>query len=457
MTPRGRLPVPNDRWIEPLLALIVAGGMVRIIVLLWVNGYLPQPYFYDPADTWMDWFNTGDWGRDPGTYDSWGSVYPPLTFVFLKIFGLSQCYMGGGSDTSYYARNCDWLGVASLHAFYVLNAVLVSIAFYKTDRRTALPRAFALIAGLPMTSGLERGNIILVTFTCVLLGFGPLLRSARARWTALGLAINFKLYVIAALFPQLLRRRWRWFEGATIATVAIYMISYGVLGRGSPAELFNNVTGFRDATQANQFLDVLYAATYGPLYSLLNNQSFPIMALIGSKNVDLLLFALPVFTLTVQLTIVAAAVAAWLRPEVIPMYRLTNFGISLVLITVESGGYTHIFPILFTFFEKWTGFGRKTAIVLCYILCFQFDFIIDRAPPVVREAFFGGHNTIVTYYIMLGPFIRPALFYLILFSLALATLRAVWIDIRLQGWRTRWRFRGDIPIMVGAGGANPPR
>lgn len=452
-----RLPMPNGRWIEPLLALIVAGGMIRVLVYLWLNGYLPQPYFYDPADTWMDWFNTGDWGRDPGTYDSWGSVYPPLTFVFLKIFGLPQCYMGGGSDTSYYARNCDWLGVATLHAFYVLNIVLVALVFIRTNRRTALPRAFALMAGLPMTSGLERGNIILVTFTCVLLAFGPLIASARLRWTALGLAINFKLYVIAALFPQLLRRRWRWFEGAAIATASVYAMSYGLLGRGSPAELLRNITGFRDAAQANQFLDVLYAATYGPLYSLLNNQSFPIMTLIGSKYVDLLLVVLPLFTLTVQLTIVAAAAAALLRPEVVPMHRLTNLGLSLALITVESGGYTHIFPIFFTFFEKWEGFGRKFAIVLCYVLCFQFDFIIDRAPPVVRETFFGGHNTIVTYYIMLGPFIRPAVFYLIPFALACTTLRAVWIDIRLQGWKKRWRYRHDVPIMVGMGTAHPPK
>ena len=449
--------LPGEHWIEPALALILVGGMVRTIVFLIGNGYLPQPYFYDPADTWMDWFNTADWARDRGFYDSWGSVYAPLTAVFLRIFGLSQCYMGGGQDTSYYARECDWLGIFWLHAFYVAAIIIVAVGYFRVDRKTALPRSVALMIGLPMTSGLERGNIIVVTFLCVALAFGPLVKSARLRWLALGLAINFKLYIVAALFPQLLRRRWRWFEGAAVATIAVYLVTYGILGRGSPSELLANIAGFTDVIQANQFLDVLYAATYGPFLTLLNNQGFPIITLIGSNNVDILLIVIPAMLRVAQASIVLAAIAAWLRPEVVPMYRLTNLGLSLALITVESGGYSQLFAIFFTFFERWRGFGAKWAIVGCYLLCIQFDFIIDRAPPVVRETFFGNSATIINYYIMLGSFIRPAIFYSIPFALSLATIRAVWVDIRAQGWRTRWRFRGDLPIMVGAGAAIPPR
>lgn len=448
--------VTSDRWVEPLLAVVLVGGMIRTMWFLAGNGYLPQPYFYDPADTWMDWFNTADWARDRGFYDSWGSVYAPLTPVFLRLFGLSQCYLGGGQDTSHYARACDWLGVFWLHAFYVITIVAVAVSFYRIDRATALPRSVALMIGLPMTSGLERGNIILVAFLCVVLAYGPILKSARGRWLAIGLAINFKIYIAAALFPQLLRRRWRWFEGASIAAIGIYLMTFGILGRGAPGEIINNVLGFTDVIQASQFLDVLYAATYGPFLTLLNNQSFPITSLIGSKNVDLLLIVIPVLLRCVQISVVVAALAAWLRPEAVPMFRLTNLGLSLALITIESGGYSHIFVIFLTFFERWTGAGRKWAIIACYLLCIQFDFIIDRAPPVVRETFFANSATIVNYYIMLGSFIRPAIFYSIPFALSLVTIRAVWMDIRAQGWRTRWRYRHDLPIMVGGGSAIPP-
>lgn len=436
----------DRHWVEHLLTLVLIGGLVRAMVHVYNYGYLPQPYFYDPADSWMDWFNTADWARDLGVYDSWGTVYPPLTFVFLRIFGLSACYEGGGGDSAYYARACDWWGIVFIHGIYLLNIVLIAIVYFRTDRSTALPRALAIAIGLPLTSALERGNLLILAFTLVMLAFGPIIRSARLRWLAIGAAINLKIYLVAAVFPQLLRRRWRWFEGAMLATVAIYLISYGLLGRGSPGEIFNNIAQFQGQAQPNQFLDIFYAASYDPLIKLLQGQSFPVNALIGSRNVDLMLLILPNLTRVVQVTIVAAAAAAWLRPEVIPMYRLTNLGLSFALITSESGGYTQLFPIFFTFFEKWRGVGPRIAIVCCYILSFQFDYILDRAPPLVHDTFFTNSTIFVTYYIMLGFFVRPLIFYIIPFALACSTLVAVWRDIRLNGWESRVRFRRDVQL-----------
>jgi hypothetical protein len=422
----------------------------------WVNGYLPQPYFYDPYDLWMDWFNTGDWARDPGAYDSWGTVYAPLTFVFMKAFGFPQCYSGAGNFSAFPARTCDWLGIVTLHGFYLLNCLLVAWTYMKSDRKTALPRAFALMAGFPMTSALERGNVIVVTFACVVLAFGPLLRSARWKWIAAGLAINFKVYAVAALFPQLLRRRWRWFEGALIAAVAIYVISYGLYGQGSPAQIYKNVVGYQNVTKPSEFLNIMHAGTYGPLHNLLTHEYFPIRTLIGSKWVELGVVVLPLFQRFVQFTVVLAAAAAWLRPEAVPMYRLTNLGLSLGLITVESGAYTYMYMIFFTFLERWKGFWVKLAIVLSYLLSIQFDLALDHAPPVVRDTFFDQSTKIVRYYITLGPFVRPGLSYLIPFALACATLGAVWADIRRQGWKGRWRYRHDAPLLVGAGETKPP-
>ncbi len=425
---------PRQGWIEPVLAIILVGGLIRALIYLYLNGYLPQPYFYDTADSWMDWFNTADWARDIGVYDSWSTVYAPLTFVILRIFGFSGCYEGGGFDPAYYARSCDWPGVVLIHAIYIADIVLVAIAYTRTDRSTALARSIAIAFGLPLTAALERGNLLILAFAFVVLAFGPILKSARMRWIALAIAINLKIYVIAALFPQLLRRRWRWFEGAVIAIIPVYLISYGLLGRGSPAEIFNNIVTFETLVQPNQFLDIFYPATYTPLITLLANQTFPVTALIGSKNVDLLQTILPLLQHAVQITILVGAAAAWLRPELIPMYRLTNLGISFALITAESGGYTHLFPIFFTFFEKWRGIGPKIAIVSCYLLSLQFDYILDRTPPLIHDTFFSNSTQFIVYYIMLGSFVRPLVFYLIPFALACSTLYTVSHDIRINGW-----------------------
>ncbi len=438
--------IPNQRWIEPILAIVLVGGLARAIILVFLNGYLPQPYFYDPADSWMDWFNTADWARDLGVYDSWKTVYAPLTFIILRNAGLSYCYEGGGLDSAYYARACDWPGVLAIHGIYLADIILVSIAYLRTDRSTALPRAIAIGMGLPLTAALERANLLILAFAFVILAFGPILKTARMRWLALGAAINLKIYVVAMLFPQLLKRRWRWFEGGLIATIAIYLLSYGILGRGSPIEIYTNIVEFQSQAQPNQFLDIFYPATFAPLITLLENQSFPVTALIGSRNVELLLMILPWLLRLAQVTILLAVAAAWFRPQLIPMYRLTNFGVSFALITVESGGYTHLFPIFFTLFEKWRGIGPRIAIISCYVLSLQFDYILDRTPPLIHDTFFYNSTTFIVYYIMLGSFVRPLLFYLIPVALACTTLSTVWQDIRSNGWT--WQRRRLLATIV---------
>ena len=444
-------PPSASRWLEPLLALIVAGGVVWAGYHWITEGFLPQPFFYEPFDIWADWFNTAYWARDPGTYDTWRTIYPPLSFVFLQMFGLEHCYpIATGTDPSagLMARGCDWPGYVTLHAFFLINAVLVYRIYKKIDPRSAPWRAFALAAGLPMLDGLERGNLIIVSFTCLVLAYGPLLRSARLRWVFAGLAINFKVYLIAALFPLLLRRKWRWVEGALVATVMIYLLSYAWLGRGTPKEIVDNILSFNDQLGAAQLLDLWYATTYRALLSLLGSSNFPMMDIIGSRNVDLLLVLIPAIQYTVQASLIAAAVAIWLRPEVVPLYRVINIGLMLALITSEAGGYTQAYFIFFIFMERWKGFGIKWAIVAAYVLSIPLDIPLDRSLPVVRPAYFPNTTIIVNYYIMLGPFVRPLIVLTIAFAIACATLRTVWLDSRANGWRDRWRFAPDVTPRV---------
>ncbi|MBU3993826.1 MAG: DUF2029 domain-containing protein [Alphaproteobacteria bacterium] len=443
---------PLNRWLEPLFALAVAAGVVRAGVYFYYNDHLPQPFFYEPFDTWMDWFNTAYWAYETGAYDAWGSVYPPLSFVFLRIFSLSHCYQNA---SGYAARECDWFGLVTLHSIFLLNIVLLWLTFRKVDRQTAPWRTIALGLSLPALFGLERGNLIVVTFTCCILGFGPLLKSARLRWLAVGMGINFKIYVVAGLFPQLLRRRWRWFEGAVIATVVVYLVTYAAFGAGSPRQIYDNITYVTGLYQAATFLELWYTVTYQPLVSLLTGQTWMVSQIIGSRNVDLLAFWLPLTWRLVQLSIAIAAFGAWLRPEVVPMHRLTFLGLAMVMITAEPGGYTECILIFFVFLERWKGFARCWSIFASYVLCLPFDIILDRVPPMIQESYLAGHATFFNYYVTLGPFIRPALVLSLALALSLLTIRDVWVDIRQQGWRSRWRYRRDVPLLPGV--ARPVR
>lgn len=423
----------RDRWIEPLLALIVLAGLIHSIVFLVRQGYLPPPFFYEPSDVWMDWFNTAYWAYDPGRYDSWGSIYPPLSFLFLKLSTIRQCYVDADGLA---ARECDWLGIAAIHILFLINIWLIARTFLVLDRRTALPRAFALAASLPMLFALERGNLMIACFTCILLGFGPLLRSARLRWLAAGLAVNFKIYLVGAIFAQLVRGRWRWFEGAAIATLLVYVATFLLLQDGSPSQILFNITSLTEGFEVGGFLDGWYASSYTPLMSLLESRYVPVVGLIGSWSVETMAWLLPAMLRSTQIAILAAVAAAWLRPHVVPTYRVTNLAIALALITAESGGYTQMLVIFFVFMEPWRGAGRRVAIICAYLLCIPLDIPIDHLPSSTRDSFLAGGPVVVDITLNIGPFLRPLLMQMIAVALCCVTLRDVSRDIRRHGWRS---------------------
>jgi hypothetical protein len=431
---------PFNVWLEPLLLLVILGALVRAYFYFKEFSHFPQPFFYEPYDVWMDWFNVSYWAYNKGAYDAWGAMYPPVSFVFLHIFSLSSCYK---EASGYSARECDWVGLVTLHGIFLLNIVLLWLTYRKIDRSTAWWRSLGLGLGLPSLYGLERGNLVVVTFTFIILGLGPLLKSARMRWLALGLAINFKVYIIAGLFPQLLRRRWLWFEGALLATIAVYAVTFGIMGDGTPKQVFDNITDVSGLYQAVTFLDLWYAATYKPLISLMTGQYWMVSGLAGSRNVDLLLIILPGINYAVMGLIALAAAAAWFRSECVPMHRLTFLGLTMAMLVAEPGGYTEGFILFFVFMEKWKGFGRPLCIVLAYVLLMPFDITLDQVPPTVQESYLAGHATFFAYYITIGPFVRPLMILIIAASLSLTTILDVWRDIKVQGWSSRWRYRHD--------------
>lgn len=435
---------PINRWLEPLFCLVIFGALVRAFFYFRENAHFPQPFFYEPWDTWMDWFNTGYWAYEPGAYDAWGTIYPPLSFVFLRIFSLAHCYK---DTTGYLARECDWLGLATLHGLFLLNVLLLWLTYRKVDLKTGIWRALALGFGLPTLYGLERGNLIVVCFTFTILGFGPLLKSARLRWISVGMAINFKVYMVAGLFAHLLRRRWRWFEGGMIATIAIYLVTYGLMGDGSIWQIYGNITNSAGMYQAITFLDLWYAATYKPLVSLITGQPWLVTQLIGSRSFDELAYWLTVIQNTVVASIGLAALGAWLRPEAVPMHRLTFLALAMAMISSEPQGYSQAILIFLVFLEPWRGFARCWCIFVCYVLCLPLDVILDRVPEMVQESYLAGHVAFFQYYVTLGPFIRPALILSLAVALSCVTLKEVLADIKKEGWQGRWRFRRDAPIL----------
>lgn len=421
-------------WAETLFAVAIILLLVRVGYLFDLNGYLPQPFFYEPSDTFMDWFNTAYWARDPGSYDSWRTIYPPLTFVVLRFFGLDRCYV---SNEGLPSRDCDWLGIAVILAVFVINIVLCWLTFRKIDPRTAVQRTIGLGMGMPMLFALERGNVLLLTFTCMLLALGPLLASARLRWLAAGLAINLKVYLVAGFAVQVLKRRWRWTEGVAIATLLVYLVSYLLHGSGSPIEIFTNIYNYSSGFIASQVLDIYYSVTYQPLISLLSGEVFPVMRVVGSDVAETGLVVVTILMRSGQALLLTALFAVYLRPEAVSPHRLAALGICLALISSEAGGYTQIMAILLVFMEPWKGTARPVALVACYLLCLPGEIVLGLIPTIWRESWLSGQIVELQVGVGVGFFLRPGLLILIGISLSLGTIGDVWREIRLRGWRNR--------------------
>lgn len=443
-------PAGDWRHWENVFAILVLMGGIYCVGHLLVEGYLPQPFFYQPFDVWMDWFNTAFWAHNPGAYDSWRTLYPPLSFIVLRFLTYGPCYIG---NEGWYSRDCDWYGMITMHGWYVLNVYLIGRTFLKIDRETALPRSFALAAGMPMLDGLERGNLIMVAFTCFLLAHGPLLRSARLRWLMAAMTINFKVYLIGSIFAYPVKRRWRWFEGTVLATVGLYLLTWGMLGAGTPIELIENLTSWNvNLNSAGSVLDLWYATSYQPVIGLLDSSALPINELAGSRLLEVFSVVLPGAVAATQLVILVATGAAWLRPEAVPTYRLVNLATCIAIITTEGGGYAQALMIFLTFFEPWrSGVAVRFALVCCYVLSIPGDILLGPVLPQTNNGFLNTGPMFYSYYFSLGPFIRPAVVLLVPIALSFATIATVWRDIRAQGWRGRTRFSRDLPIMINGG------
>ncbi|HEX6661794.1 MAG TPA: hypothetical protein VF067_08005 [Sphingomicrobium sp.] len=425
-------------WPELLFLIPIVAGNIYTACYFVQYGYLPQPYFYEPGGVFMDFFSVATYGQNGDAYQVFATIYPPLSFVLLKLTTWAPCYVDSGLEE---ARYCDYLGLGSLVGIFFLNAALIALAFWKIDKRTAIPRTVALAFGLPMTYTLERGNLLLFCFTSMLLAYGPLLRSARLRWVFAGMAVNFKPYLIGTVFAQLLRRRWRWFEGAILATVLVYLVTFAVYGEGSLGQMYENITLYAGGFKGSTILDLWYPSSMVPFRTLLEGDAaFDVAGELGSQVTDWLHAATVLVTWATVTSIFAAAAAAWWRPQAVPVYRLVFLSAAAGIVTGEVGGYTQILLLLFVFMEPWRGFGRILALLIAYVLCIPLDIQLGQILEVYRDSFLSGRWVASQYSLSVGILIRPLLVHVMIFTLSLVTIRDVLADMKSNGWRVPWRF-----------------
>lgn len=405
---------------EALLALAVAASAGWTLHIFLDAGYLPQPFVFDTNDTFMDWFNTAYWANNRGIYDVWRSIYPPLSFVFLDATSLPGCYL----QSSFHARDCDWLARSTIYAFYVVDVVLAWICFRRLDRRTAPMRTVAIALGLPMLFTLERGNLILVAFAFFMIAHGPVTASKPWRWFAAAVTVNFKPYLVLPMFAHAVKRDWRTLEMAGIATIALYLVTLALVGAGTPMELASNTANWVVFQGGQVWNEVNYSTSYAPLL-MFRTLDIPLLQFVPSRLIETIEFLVPIVIRAGQLLALAALAAAWLQPKALPAHRIAAILLGAYLVTQSPGGYTQLFLIFLVLLEPWKGAGPIVAIACAYLLCLVGDWPLATVLDVTGTSWLGERTVTASFGLTAGHFVRPGLIVILVGALSLDSIARV--------------------------------
>lgn len=198
----------------------------------------------DRADSFMDFFNSVQYGLEPYTNRV---IYPPLINVVYAFLGQFFKLQKDILTSAYYLRE-QQVGIVlySLLAFFTQLGILGCIWYLLRAYSVRLRVLFsvALTASLPFVFLLERGNAVHLTlFFCFL--FLCLYRQ-ESRWLVvlsyfcLGVAIGIKIAPGVFLLLFLRDRRWRDFFQATGIATILFFLPFLFLD-GGPGKLLSNI------------------------------------------------------------------------------------------------------------------------------------------------------------------------------------------------------------------------
>jgi hypothetical protein len=400
---------------EYVLLIGVLGSFGWMARFFLVEHYLPQPFLFDTNDTFMDWFNTALYAHKEGAFDVWRTVYPPLSFVFLRAFSIDSCY-----GYPFSARDCDWVGITTITVSYLLDCLLAGIAFWRNDRNTALPRTLAFSFGLPLLFTLERGNLIIVCLIPFMMAYGKLLRSRLGHALAIAITINFKPYLVVPSLTFAVRRDWREMELTGLATIFVYLITLMIFGAGMPIEILDNLANFASLNSRGfQWQDFYFSTSYASTLALGAAVEAPILAFVPSRVIEIATWLLPALIASTQIAAFMGLAAAWLQPRAISLARNAALLAGAHLATKSPGAYALTFLIFLVFLERGRRPGQMIALVAAYSLSITYDQSIATVINSNAQSWLSGQAVQMRFGLAIGQFVRPALVILIVWGLAI--------------------------------------
>jgi len=264
------------------------------------------------------------------------------------------------------------------------------------------------------------------------------------------MTINFKPYLVFSAMPYAARRRWRWLEGCALATTLVYLVTFAIVGSGSPLEIVQNQRDWLVFVGPQYYWNIYYSTSYAPFLEAIRSGPYPLLLWMPSHLLEVLTLVVPILIRIGQVGVIATMAVAWFRPTAAPVYRLSALALSLVLTASNPGGYTEVFLVFLVFLEPWRGPALITALVAAYLISIPADHMLIGVKGYTQVSWLTQRDVATTFGLSVGQFVRPALLLVIQYALVIATLvEAIRAPRRMAAGEDLILDAPPIPAVVG--------
>jgi len=388
--------------------------------------YLPAPFIYNKADTFMDFFHTAYWANYDfmGRYLIWESVYPPLNFIFCKyvlvLFGPTEPFFD-----AFALRNHGvglWYFILALFFFCALGAARLTSELRPQFKTSLL---FLLIVFSPaFFFTLERGNLIVITLPLL----ACLFRQKKSyQYLTMALLINLKPYFVLFLLLFIFKHRWRCLLKAIAVAGSIYLLTGLSLGPDFPY-FFVNLFNFSGEAQLFSPRELLSFPSSISAFS----EAIETMRVTGFRShlvgipLDAVAFLVKWANLFVCICLIVLVAKLCAGKRFSDNYALAVFLVVLTNVSFMTGGYTLIFyPLLVPIFLG--GQFSKLSLYCLIAILLPLDIITLHTENLPSQNVFLSEQSLdVSYNFSLGQIIRP----LANFTLMLTLIRSSALELQ---------------------------
>jgi hypothetical protein len=193
-----------------IIASIFSLSCINFIYILWhfkFYSHLPPPFFVNANDTFMDFYNTLYWSGNDGIYEIWGSVYPPLNFLFLKAYQFLFINEVSEISDAFAVRDTEESAIIPLLLIYIVSLLIsIRISFGNSFDFTQQFFIFIIFLLSPVfLFALERGNLLIL---CVpILCFYIFSKKQMVRALAFAFLVNLKPYFAIFYLVQMINKQ----------------------------------------------------------------------------------------------------------------------------------------------------------------------------------------------------------------------------------------------------------